>query len=123
MKASLNSLVVAVTLLSGSAQARPPLGQQATGAVRDVGRAAQTLAIQTSGDPQPRLYRWNERTRFTAGASVITVAVIPRGATVAFTYHTPFIGGPFVTRVTLLHPLPASPKRHAQSPPGHARHP
>ena len=111
MKASLNSLVIAVTLLCDSAQAMPPLGRQATGAVRDVDRAAQTLAIQTSADPQPRTYRWNARTRFAAGGSGVTPAVIPRGATVAFTYHTPLIGGPFVTRVTLLHPLPSHARR------------
>ena len=106
-----------------AAHALPPHGRQATGAVRDVDRAAQTLAIQSAADPQPRIYRWNESTRFTAAGSAITTAAIPRGATVAFTYHTPLIGGPFVTSVAMLHPLPARPKRPAQTPSTHARRP
>ena len=123
MNSRLLSPFLAVSLLSGSAQAMPPLGRNATGAVRAVDRAAQTLAIQSPADPQPRLYRWNESTRFTAGGSVITTAAIPRGATVAFTYHLPLIGGPFVSKVTMLHPLPARPKRAAPPPSSHARRP
>lgn len=105
------------------ARAMPPLGRQATGAVRDVNRPTQTLTIAASTDPQPRVYRWDERTRFVADGSFTTPAAIPRGATVAFTYHTPFIGEPFVTRVNVLHPLPGRSKASTSPLPRHARRP
>ena len=106
-----------------AAQAMPPLGRHATGAVREVDRAAQTLTIAGSTDPQPRIFRWNARTRFVAGGGFTTAAAVPRGATVAYIYHTPFIGEPFVTKVTVLHPLPARGKAPAQLLSSHARRP
>lgn len=105
------------------AQALPPSGRQATGAVREIDRTARTLTISSPGDPQPRVFRWDESTRFVAGGSFTTPATVPRGATVAFTYRTPLIGEPFVTKVTLLHPLPTRGKTPPQLPSGHARRP
>jgi hypothetical protein len=117
------SIALAVWMMPASAQAMPPLGRHATGAVRDVNRAAQTLTIAGPTDPQPRVFRWNERTLFVAGGSFTTVAAVPRGATVTYIYHTPFIGDPFVTKVTVLHPLPSRGKAPAQLSSSHARRP
>lgn len=117
------ALALAVILTSAPAQAMPPLGRHATGAVRDVDRVAQTLTIASSADPQPRVFRWNERTRFVAGTSFITSAAVPRGATVSYIYRTPFIGEPFVTKVTVLHPLPTRGKAIVQPLSSHVRRP
>lgn len=117
------TLALVVLLATTPAQAMPPLGRYATGAVREVDRSAQTLTIASSTDPQPRAFRWNERTRFIAGGDFTTAAAVPRGATVAYIYHTPFIGEPFVTKVTVLHPLPTHGKATAQLLSSHARRP
>ena len=107
--------VISASLVVGvcDAQAMPPSGRQATGAVREVDRTTRALTISSPGNPQPRVFRWDERTRFVAGGSAITAATVPRGATVAYIDHTPFIGEPFVTKVTVLHPLPMRGKTPA----------
>lgn len=120
---SATSLALAAWMMSASAQAMPPTGRHATGAVREINRAAQTLTIANAAEPQPRVFRWVKRTRFIAGGSFTTAAAVPRGATVAYIYHTPFFGEPFVTRVTVLHPSPAPGKSPAQRLTSHASRP
>lgn len=120
---ALVALALALVLTSAQGQAMPPLGRHATGAVRDVDRAAQTLTIASSAASQPRVFRWNDRTRFVAGTSFITSAAVPRGATVAYIYRTPLIGEPFVTKVTLLHPLLTRGNAIVQPLSSHARRP
>lgn len=117
------ALALAAWMMSAPAEAMPPTGRHATGAVREVNRAVQTLTIANAGEPQPRVFRWVKRTRFIAGGSFTTAAAVPRGATVAYIYHTPFFGEPFVTRVTVLHPSPAPGKSPAQRLTSHARRP
>jgi hypothetical protein len=117
------SLALVAWMMSASAQAMPPTGRHATGAVREINRAAQTLTITNAAEPQPQVFRWVKRTRFIAGGSFTTAAAVPRGATVAYIYHTPLIGDPFVTKVTVLHPSPAPGRSPAQRLSSHASRP
>ena len=69
------------------------------------------LRIQREGEAVPLTLVWNSQTRFIEGTRSVTAAEVTKGTAVTVSYHTPFFGKRFATKIVIERGA-VSPKQH-----------
>ncbi len=97
-----------VTLLLGAsivgnaeALALTPHGRDAAGVIERLNENTKTFQLRQSKDAKPITLSWNSLTRFIEGAQFVDASKLRKGTPVSVSYHSPFFGNPFVTKVVL----------------------
>lgn len=90
--------------------ALPTLGRRISGTVLQVEPRVREAGMKQDRKDTVIVFRWNDRTEFFANGTSTTAAILQPGERVNVTYHTPFFGKPFVSRVKLV--MPASVSSH-----------
>ena len=71
------------------------------GNIEMIDQDARILRIQRDGEAVPLTLVWNSQTRFIEGTGFVTAAALTKGARVTVSYHTPFFGKRFATKIVI----------------------
>ena len=71
------------------------------GAIEMIDQDARVLRVHRDGETVPLTLVWNRQTRFIEGTGFVTAAALTKGARVTISYHTPFFGKPFATKIVI----------------------
>lgn len=97
------TLVLALAVgIPTPAMARPPMGRRISGIVQKTNAQTRETEILRTDNGEPLGFVWISRTIFLANAQVVNAAILEPGAKVEVIYRQPFLGRPFVTKVTFL---------------------
>lgn len=94
------------------AAARAPRGRTISGIVQKTNELTREAEIVCTDTGTLLSFVWIRRTIFVANVQVVDAAILDPGAKVEVTYHQPFFGRPFVTKVTLLSASACAPGPH-----------
>jgi hypothetical protein len=73
-----------------------------TGIIQKVDAQTQEAELLQSGKAKPLRFTWDSQTKFITRLEVADAAMLRPGALVEIICYHPFIGGTYVTKVTLL---------------------
>lgn len=110
MKALCITVLLGIGFIADAA-AIPPTGRRRTGTIEHVDSSTRQLTFRANREERPRVFIWNKRTRFVRNVNFVEPSALHAGARADVTYHSPFFGEPFVSRVVLLEPAPARRSR------------
>jgi hypothetical protein len=94
-------LVLMATGTQASARTHPAWVQQ--GIIQGINRDALLLRFQPTGQSELLTIAWNRRTRFTRGPLTVTAAELDKGSLVTISYHRPFFGERFASKIVIEH--------------------
>jgi hypothetical protein len=111
---SLQPVALAALLSFGlvaDAAAHSPTGRHCTGTIEKVDPSAQMITFRADREERAKTFVWNKRTQFVREIGFVESSALRKGARADVTYHAPFFGEPFVSRILLLEPAPTVPRR------------
>ncbi len=116
----LAAFCAALIATCSDASAITPRSRVASGSIEAVGQDAQTrrdkccggtieaidqdariLRLKRDGEAEPLTLVWNSQTSFIEGMRFVTAAALTKGARVTVSYHTPFFGKRFATKIVI----------------------
>ena len=71
------------------------------GTIEAIDQDARILRVRRDGEAVPLTLVWNSQTRFIEGTDFVTAAALTKGARVTLSYHTPFFGKRFATKIVI----------------------
>ncbi len=89
------------------------------GTIETIDQDARILRVRRDGEAVPLTLVWNSQTRFIEGTDFVTAAALTKGARVTVSYHTPFFGKRFATKIVIERSAvrPKQPRPHRSAPP------
>ncbi len=100
-----------LTCLVTSANALPTSGRRISGTILKVEPPGREAEMRRDDKGTVLTFSWNDRTTFIANATFTDAAMLRPGAHVIVTYHKPFFGKPFISRVKSVTSFSARPNK------------
>ena len=94
-------LCIAFATTAPQASARSHRARVQQGIIQTIDRDALLLRFQPTGQPEVLTIAWNSRTSFVKDTLSVTAAELRKGSLVTISYHTPFFGERFASKVVI----------------------
>lgn len=101
-------LCLAVLAVGTDVAARTPRARVQQGIIQTIEPQERILNLRPTGQPGLLTIVWNSRTSFYDGTRVVSVAELRKGVLVTVSYHTPFFGERFATKIVIERAIPAA---------------
>ena len=92
-------LLLAVVLMTSSAEASSPRARQTVAVIETINRDKRTLSLSYPQRRGPREVTWYSDTRFLRDWKSVPATELREGTHVTVYFHSPFFGRPYATKV------------------------